>query len=484
MIAFARDVLREPLDPWQQWAVIHMGELLPDGRPRFRQVLILVARQNGKTHLCKVLALYWLYVERQALVFGTSTQLEQAAEAWQAAVDTAQRVPALAARTLRVRIGNGQQTLPTRERCRYKIGTAGSTGGRGKTIRRAIGDELREQHNWEAYKALTYATNAVADAQLVYITNQGDEKAVVLRALRASALDLINHVSEHGPVDWAGLQAAGLDPALGLFEWSAPDNSDPRDVAAQAAANPQLGRRMAYDTVSGAAARVSKPGADPQERAGFLTEVLCMDVPILNPAIDPEAWKAQCQPAPLENVRLAAVADTAPNARHATLAVAAELPDGTVRVETVHEWTGPRAVVEMEQDLPEWLARIRPRLFGWFPGGPAAAAAARLKDRRKAGKYGWPPAGVTVVEIKAEQPAVCMSLAKEVVAGTLVHSGQAMLDAQVGGAEPAPRGDGWVFTRKGGDVDALYAIAGAAHLARTLPGGLGKVRIITPGRKG
>jgi phage terminase large subunit-like protein len=96
VIAFARDVLREPLDPWQQLAVIRLGELLPDGRPRFRKVLILVARQNGKTHLCKVLALYWLYVERQALVFGTSTQLEQAAEAWQAAVDTAQRVPALA----------------------------------------------------------------------------------------------------------------------------------------------------------------------------------------------------------------------------------------------------------------------------------------------------------------------------------------------------------------------------------------------------
>jgi hypothetical protein len=155
-----------------------------------------------------------------------------------------------------------------------------------------------------------------------------------------------------------------------------------------------------------------------------------------------------------------------------------------VRGETVHEWTGPRAVVDMERDLPEWLARIKPKLFGWFPSGPAAAAAARLKDRRKQGKYDWPPAGVTVVEIKAELPAVCMSLAKEVVAGTFVHSGQAMLDAQVRGAEPAPRGDGWVFTRKGGDVDALYAIAGAVHLARTLPGGRGTVRILTPRRNG
>ncbi|MBB4682954.1 hypothetical protein [Amycolatopsis jiangsuensis] len=42
---FARDTLRRPLDPWQRWAAIHGGELLPDGRPRFR-ILLLIARQN------------------------------------------------------------------------------------------------------------------------------------------------------------------------------------------------------------------------------------------------------------------------------------------------------------------------------------------------------------------------------------------------------------------------------------------------------
>ena len=48
-----------PLDPWQCWAVIHIGELLPDGRPRFRKVLILVARQNGKSELLKIIGLYF-----------------------------------------------------------------------------------------------------------------------------------------------------------------------------------------------------------------------------------------------------------------------------------------------------------------------------------------------------------------------------------------------------------------------------------------
>jgi hypothetical protein len=56
------------------------------------------------------------------------------------------------------------------------------------------------------------------------------------------------------------------------------------------------------------------------------------------------------------------------------------------------------------------------------------------------------------------------------VAKTLVHSGQELLDAQVEVAERAWQGNTWVFTRRGGgNVDALYSVAGAAHLARSLP---------------
>ena len=196
VIHFAATVLEQPLDPWQQWLVIHAGEMLDDGRPRFRQVLVIVARQNGKTHLCKVLALFWLYVERWPMVFGTSTNLEQAKEAWEYAVDLATAVPAIAARTLKPRIGNGQQVLPTRDRCRYKIGAADRKGGRGKSIDRAIGDELREQHTWEAYRAAYNAMNLRPLAQVVYITNMGDHRAVVLNTLRRDALDAI--AEHHG----------------------------------------------------------------------------------------------------------------------------------------------------------------------------------------------------------------------------------------------------------------------------------------------
>jgi hypothetical protein len=121
VINFARDVLEEPLDPWQEWTVIHAGELLEDGRPRFRQVLILVARQNGKTHLLKVLALYWLYVEAWPLTVGMSTNLDYAREAWDKAVEVAETSEALKPLTGGVRRANGEQCLTTVDRCRYKI---------------------------------------------------------------------------------------------------------------------------------------------------------------------------------------------------------------------------------------------------------------------------------------------------------------------------------------------------------------------------
>ena len=77
---------------------------------------------------------------------------------------------------------------------------------------------------------------------------------------------------------------------------------------------------------------------------------------------------------------------------------------------------------------------------------------------------------MTVATLRAEDTAACMGLAELVKARQVAHSGQAMLDAQVGGAEKLKRGDAWVFTRRGGgNVDAVYAVAGAAHLARTLP---------------
>ena len=63
VIAFAEIMLHVHLYPWQQWLLVHALELLEDGSYRFRKVIVLVSRQNGKTTLMGVLAAWWLFVD-------------------------------------------------------------------------------------------------------------------------------------------------------------------------------------------------------------------------------------------------------------------------------------------------------------------------------------------------------------------------------------------------------------------------------------
>ena len=85
MIDFAAEVLGIDLFPWQRWLLIHAFELdqqwttqtMDQRGPldplfRFRKVIILVARQNGKTVVSQVVALFFLYALGTSLILGTA----------------------------------------------------------------------------------------------------------------------------------------------------------------------------------------------------------------------------------------------------------------------------------------------------------------------------------------------------------------------------------------------------------------------------
>jgi hypothetical protein len=451
---FAAHVLELPLDPWERWVAIHGGELLPDGRPRFRKLLVIVARQNGKTHLLVVLSLFWLYVQAHPLILGTSTKLDYAKESWEKATALVRANPALlelqpATRNRGIRQANGEQELKTAQDCRYKIAPANSEGGRSLTLHRVILDELRQHHTYDAWDAIVPATNAVPDAQTWAITNQGDDRSVVLLDLQGEAT--------------AYIETGQGDARLGLFEYSSPRGSDPTDPAALAYANPNMGRRIDVEDLvaDGRAAKLA--GGD--KLAGFLTEIMCIRVPKLDPAVDPEAWARCLDKGSLDDVRdrVALCVDLSTDGLHATLAAAAVLPDGRARVELVAAWDGVHAARDLAAALPGLVARVRPRALGWFPGGPAASLVADIPGV-------WIPRGVEATEIRGDTPGVCMALPQLADAGQLAHSSDPLLDTHVLGAERLWTGDRWRFTRRGaGHVDAAYAAAGAVHLARAMP---------------
>lgn len=468
---FADLVLRVPLDPWQRWLVIHALEVLPDGRPRFRRVVVTVARQNGKTYLLAVLAAYWMYVCGPLTVLGSSTKTAMAIKAWRKSIDLCRAVPELAAMIPK---RGGILTAAGRERWSLTNGSvyepvaSNEEGGRGDALDRVIADELRQHHDYSAYGASYYAMRSRPYGQFWALTSMGDYRSIVLNDLRSAAL--------------AFLDTGDGDPRLGLFEWSPPKGADPLDPVALAMANPNVNRSDRFpmsDLLAEARVAVAKGGA---ALSDFKTEAMNIQVDALDPALDPQAW-ADCKiPGTLDELRrgLVMMIDVTPDLRHVSLLAGAQLPDGRVRIEPVRAWEGDQAVTRAEAELPGFLARNRPRKFGWFPGGPAAALVATIRERK--GRTSWPPRGVTVEEIAGEVPGACMSFAAAVEGRQVLHSGDPLLDAQALAATKLPcPGDKWRFGRTGDTyADAVYAAAGVVLLARTLPTPLGKPRVLLP----
>jgi hypothetical protein len=515
VIEHARDVLRHPYDPWQDWAVIHAGELLPDGRPRFRIVIIMVARQNGKTELPVVLSTYWQFIEQVPLILGTSTKLDYAKESWDKAVKLINKcedpyILAQRGSSRWTRDANGEQESWTREldddgnalvgtkASRYKIAASNEEGGRSLTIHRLILDELRQHRDYSAWNAAEPATTAVYDAQIYAMSNAGDDTSVVLNDHRESALAFIEWWEENGTPRMAELLLAGHVPdgpaqdyRLGLFEWSAPVGSDPTDPHALAAANPNMNRVRAGtrgpvvdgEALVAAGARALAKGG--LALTGFYTEKMCIRVPKLDPAINPAAWRDCLDVGTLAQARsrVALCIDVAPDERHVTLVAAAVLPDDRVRVEALAAWEGPNCVADARRDLPGIVRTVRPQALGWFPIGPAATFGADLKARP--GVRPMFPTSVRVEEIRGDCATACMGLAEQVQARNVAQSDDPLLNDHVIGSQRLKQASGtWIFSRRGGGhCDAAYATAGAVHLARTLPAPVGAPRIVR-GRAG
>ena len=461
---FCRDVIGEPNDPWQEWLSIHVGELLEDGRPRFRTVLILIARQQGKTTWAKKLVLFWLFVLKVGEILGTSTDRSYAKKAWLAIGEMIRANEWLRDELAGIRLTIGEELISVAGGSSYGFAANNGSAGRSMTLSRWLLDELREHNTFDAWNAADNAMNAVKDAQTVAISNQGDMTAVVLDSLRLPALTFI--------------ETGVGDERLGLFEWSAPDGSDPEDLRALAMALPDLGHRTDPDVILAKARKAKAAGGE--ELTGFRTEVMCMRVHLLDPAIEPAAWGAAGTDEPVKlsdhRDRLALCLDVSLDGSHATLVGAAML-DGKLHVEVVEQWDGHGCSAQVRRELPALVRKVKPRAIGWFPQGPAAAIAASLATKRGSGDW-WPPPRVKLEELTTETDQVCMGLAEQVLAGEVVHPKDALLDQHVASAQKLMRGDRWVFTRKAtGPIDGAYATAGAVHLARLLPPPLSPVTV-------
>jgi hypothetical protein len=452
-VEFALTVLGMTLLPWQRWWLIHALETVPGAgagsrrgrRLRFRVVLTLVGRQQGKSTLLMVVSLYFMALGYARLVLGAAQALDIADECWRGALELAEESDALAREISKVIRGNGKTSF-TLAGARYRTVATSRSAGRGLPVDVLLMDEVREQRDWLAWGALSKTTMARPGAFILPTSNAGDDESVVLNSLRAQAL-------------------AEADDTLAIMEWSAPEGCELDDPAAWAAAMPGLGITIDESAVRSALA------TDPPDV--FRTELLCQRVDTLESAFPMEYWRACADPGgSLAGVRdrIAMVLDVSPDGRHVTAVLAAPVQGDRVRTEVAAAWSSSAAAMA---DLPGLVEAIRPRAIGWYPTGPGAVLTA---DMERLYDYSDPSKRKPRYHPELERlggtdlGASCQGLVDLVATRRLLHPSDPLLDSQVAGAQRKDSGDGFRFVRVGAaHVDAVYALAGAAHIARTLP---------------
>lgn len=430
LLRFVTGVLKEAADPWQEWWCRNVLQINADGSFRFRTAILLVARQNGKSHLLRWLVLWMMFTGRSRFVLWTSQSLSVSGNMHRQLVDTINRVPALRKRVKSVLQRYEEKSITLIDGTIFRIVASTPDAARSLTVDLLIVDELRTFDSWDGWNALEATTSARPDALTICASNAGDDTSIVLNTF----------------LDRARASVADPDTDTFLAEWSAPDGASTSDFEAIAMANPALGHgRTSMRAITGA--------RDKMPEAGFRTEYMCQRVTALDPAIDWSVWQAcSDQGLRLAGLPLYAGYDVALDSRHSTMAVAARLPGGKIGVRILQAWDGPGRPWE-HAEASGCLA------VAWTGQGPAAAQQTALRGIVGSLELGH-----------QDSVAACMRLADLAASGVLVHPGDPLLDDQVSGSGKARTGDRWCFTRKGaGHVDAVYAIAHAVRSLEAAP---------------
>lgn len=465
VIEFAEDVIHLELLPWQRWLLIHMLEQTPDGRLRYRTVVLLMARQNGKSTISMVLALWFMYVWGAPLVIGTAQDLDMAEEIWQGAVDLAQETPELQRLIRHVFRVNGKKQMVLRSGERYKVRAANRRAGRGLSGDLVLLDELREHQSWDAWGAVSKTTMARDDALVFALSNAGDASSVVLRYLRKLCHASLGDPDGVNAADALDPLAEGLTPdedldvdeeSLGLFEWSAAPDTPIRDRAGWAAGNPALGHTISERTIASAAR------TDPEWV--FRTEVLCQwSEGTLEGPFPAGAWEASADPASVRAVdsAIALCVDVSWDRAHAYVGLAGYRDDGLAHVEVIASRAGTEWVADWLRSPDRSEEVLNARVAVQARGAPASSLLPELTTAKvPVVEWGGSALGVATGEFYDR---VRASVGEGSGTAQLRHRHQPILNVAAATASTRPIQDAWLWDRRRSptDVAPLIAVTGA-----------------------
>ena len=177
------------LDEWQEWLLNHVLERYPKdhpnpelaGRLRYRQVVISMGRQNGKSVLGAILGLYGLLLHvKGPLVIGIASSREQAEIIYTRTALVVNENPSLKRRFQRTTIHRGMKTADGRGN--YEIKPANSASIQGLPLSLGLFDELHLSKS-EQWSAMILGTAQRDNGIVVGITTAGDTDSLLLHDL-------------------------------------------------------------------------------------------------------------------------------------------------------------------------------------------------------------------------------------------------------------------------------------------------------------
>jgi hypothetical protein len=254
--------------PWQDEAALYIEARNATGGWLFKEIPVVVGRQNGKTeilvpHICRRLRM-----GRRLMHTAQNRELPRDVFGRVAEHMMAKHASELASKP---RFANGQEEIRLRNGGRYRIVAPTRGGARGPSNDDLLIDEIRELEDHEFIGAAKPTLSASKDPQIIYLSNAGTEASAVLNALRKRA--------DEG------------DPTLAFLEWSAAPELQPDDLTGWRQSNPAIGHLPGKLKNLEDEYQAHKLGGT---MAIFEVEYLCRtQTTIKPPLVQPETWAAQ-----------------------------------------------------------------------------------------------------------------------------------------------------------------------------------------------
>jgi phage terminase large subunit-like protein len=407
------EIIGMPLLPWQEYVLKDMLTVDKQGHFIRKTALLLIARQNGKTHLARMLILAHLLKWDSKNVLIMSSNRSMALDTFRQVAQVLESNDHLKGFVKQIRYANGTESIEMLDGTRLDVVAATRDGSRGRTADFLFIDELREI-NEEGYRAAIPTTRARPNSQTLLTSNAGDAFSLVLNGMRERAL-------ENPP------------KSFGFYEYSAPQHCKITDRAGWAMANPALSWTITEETLEEAVA------TSPIENTR--TELLCQWISSLISPFPPNSIE-DCSDATLtmyEGAYTVFAFDKSPSSRDAALIAGQLLPDGRIGIGVLQTWESLVSVDELmiAKDIKAWADIYRPRQI-LHDKYATQSIADRLTN-----------AGQMLVDVSGAQfYQACSDLLDATVNQRWVHNGQDLLITQFANVAAKNNDSSWRIVKR------------------------------------